>query len=130
MHTYEELADLIFPEVTKTVADLEKEYPERKLPEGAAVTRFAPSPTGFLHTGSLFTALIAYTVAHQSKGVYYFRLEDTEQKREVEGSGKELVEQLEIFGAKQNEGYFGDHEEGQYGPYVQSKRADVYKVCI
>ncbi len=130
MHTYEELADLIFPEVTKTVADLEKEYPERKLPEGAAVTRFAPSPTGFLHTGSLFTALIAYTVAHQSKGVYYFRLEDTDQKREVEGSGKELVEQLEIFGVKQNEGYFGDHEEGQYGPYVQSKRADVYKVCI
>ena len=130
MHTYEELADLIFPDVTKTVADLEKEYPERDLPEGAEVTRFAPSPTGFLHTGSLFTSLIAYTVAKQSGGVYYFRLEDTDQKREIEGSGKELCDQLKVFGVVQNEGYFGDHEEGKYGPYVQSKRAEIYKVCI
>lgn len=130
MHTNEELAELIFPNITETVEDLEKRYPARKLPEGAEVTRFAPSPTGFLHTGSLFTALIAYKIAKQSKGVYFFRLEDTDQKREIAGSGKELVEQLEAFGVTQNEGYFGDCEKGDYGPYVQSKRSDIYKICI
>ena len=81
MHTYEDLANLIFPDITETVEDLEKRYPPRNLDEGSEVTRFAPSPTGFLHTGSLFTALIAYTIAHQSNGVYFFRLEDTDQKR-------------------------------------------------
>ena len=130
MHTYEDLANLIFPDITETVEDLEKRYPPRNLGEGSEVTRFAPSPTGFLHTGSLFTALIAYTIAHQSNGVYFFRLEDTDQKREIEGSGKELCDQLKRFGVVQNEGYFGDHEEGNYGPYVQSKRADIYKTCI
>ncbi len=130
MHTNEELAELIFPEITETVEDLEKRYPARDLPEGAEVTRFAPSPTGFLHTGSLFTALIAYKIAKQSKGVYFFRLEDTDQKREISGSGKELVDQLEAFGVVQNEGYFGDTEKGNYGPYVQSKRGEIYKVCI
>lgn len=130
MHTNEELAELIFPDVTETVADLEKRYPARDLPKGAEVTRFAPSPTGFLHTGSLFTAMIAYKMAKQSNGVYFFRLEDTDQKREIAGSGKELVDQLSAFGIEQNEGYFGDHEEGNYGPYVQSKRSNIYKVCI
>ena len=128
--TYSELADLIFPDVTGTIEDLEKRYPKRNLKEGAMVTRFAPSPTGFLHTGSLFTALVAYTVSKQSGGVYFFRLEDTDQKREIEGSGKELVDQLKYFGVVQDEGYFGDHEEGIYGPYVQSKRADIYKIVI
>ena len=80
MSTLKELADLIFPDVKQTVSDLEKRYPERKLPSGAEVTRFAPSPTGFLHTGSLFTALVAYKFAKQTKGVYFFRLEDTDQK--------------------------------------------------
>jgi len=130
MHTNEDLAELIFPNVTETVADLEKRYPPRKLPQGAEVTRFAPSPTGFLHTGSLFTALIAYKIAKQSHGVYFFRLEDTDQKREIAGSGKELVEQLETFGIVQDEGYFGDTEKGEYGPYVQSERSNIYKVCI
>lgn len=130
MSNYEHLAELIFPDVTKTVEDLEKEYPERDLPEGAYVTRFAPSPTGFLHTGSLFTALVAYTVAKQSGGVYFFRLEDTDQKREIAGSGLELVEQLAYFGVKQDEGYLGDHEEGKYGPYVQSKREGIYRIVI
>ena len=130
MHTLNDLAELIFPDVKLTVEDLEKRYPERKLAEGAEVTRFAPSPTGFLHTGSLFTALVAYKVAKQSHGVYYFRLEDTDQKREVEGSGLDLINQLKEFGVVQDEGYFGDHEEGNYGPYVQSKRGDIYKICI
>ena len=130
MHTLNDLAELIFPDVKLTVEDLEKRYPERKLADGAEVTRFAPSPTGFLHTGSLFTALVAYKVAKQSHGVYYFRLEDTDQKREVEGSGLDLINQLKEFGVVQDEGYFGDHEEGNYGPYVQSKRGDIYKICI
>ena len=130
MATNKELADLIFPDVTETIKDLEKRYPVRNLPEGAHVTRFAPSPTGFLHTGSLFTALIAYRFAKQSNGVYYFRLEDTDQKREIEGTGLDLVRQLKNFSVVADEGYYGDHEEGIYGPYVQSKRADIYKIVI
>lgn len=130
MYTLEDLANLIFPDITETIEDLSKRYPERNLKEGAKVTRFAPSPTGFLHTGSLFTALVAQKVAKQSGGVYYTRLEDTDTKREVEGSGKELLDQLAIFNVISDEGYLGDHEEGKYGPYQQSKRADIYKVVI
>ena len=129
MTTYD-LAELIFPEITETIEDLEKRYPERDLPEGAEVTRFAPSPTGFLHTGSLFTSLVGYKVAKQSRGVFYTRLEDTDTKREIEGSGKELLDQLAVFDVVPNEGYLGDKEEGNYGPYTQSKRADIYKVVI
>lgn len=130
MATNKELADFIFPDVKETVKDLEKRYPVRQLPEGAEVTRFAPSPTGFLHTGSLFTALIAYRFAKQSNGVYYFRLEDTDQKREIAGTGLDLVKQLANFGIVADEGYYGDHEEGIYAPYVQSKRAEIYKIVI
>ena len=132
MHTNEELADLIFPDIHETVEDLEKRYPPRNLPEGALVTRFAPSPTGFLHTGSLFTALIAYYVAHMTHGVYFFRLEDTDQKREIKGSGNELVDQLAWFGLKQDEGFMGEgrDEQGNYGPYVQSHRGHIYDIVI
>lgn len=130
MYTNEDLANLIFPEVTQTLNDLDKLYPERNLKDGAEVTRFAPSPTGFLHTGSLFTALVAQKVANQSEGVFFTRLEDTDTKREVEGSGKELLDQLAVFNVIPNEGYFGDYEKGQYGPYQQSKRAEIYKVVI
>lgn len=130
MYTFEDLANLIFPDITETISDLEKRYPERNLPEGAEVTRFAPSPTGFLHTGSLFTALVAQKVATQTQGVFYTRLEDTDTKREIEGSGKELLDQLAVFNVAPNEGYLGDHESGDYGPYTQSARADIYKVVI
>lgn len=130
MATTLDLAELIFPEVTTTVEELEKRYPERVLPEGAFVTRFAPSPTGFLHTGSLFTAMIGHKLAKQSGGVFYIRLEDTDTKREIEGSGLQLLKQLEAFGIVPDEGYFGDHESGNYGPYCQSNRADIYKVYI
>ena len=129
MKTYEDLANYIFPEISETIADLEKKYPARKLPEGAEVTRFAPSPTGFLHLGSLFTSLVAHKVAKDSKGVFYLRLEDTDTKREVEGSGDELVRQLSYFGIDPKEGYLG-HDVGDYGPYKQSERAYIYKVCI
>jgi glutamyl/glutaminyl-tRNA synthetase len=107
MHTIEELADLIFPDVKLTVQDLEKKYPPRNLPEGAQVTRFAPSPTGFLHTGSLFTAMVSSKCAWQSKGVFFMRLEDTDQKREIEGSGEDLIDQMKIFGIQPDEGYLG-----------------------
>ncbi len=130
MLTNKELANLIFPDVIGTVEELEKKYPNRNLPEGAEVTRFAPSPTGFLHTGSLFTSMICHKVANQSKGVFYVRLEDTDTKRGIAGSGEQLLSQLKIFGIVPDEGYFGDHEKGNYGPYVQSARADIYRIVI
>ena len=130
MITNKQLADLIFPNVTETIEDLERRYPPRNLPEGAEVTRFAPSPTGFLHTGSLFTSMICRKVASQTNGVFYIRLEDTDTKREIAGSGKQLLEQLNIFGVNPDEGYLGNSEKGDYGPYIQSKRADIYCVVI
>ena len=130
MVTNKELAELIFPDVKETIEDLEKRYPPRNLPEGAEVTRFAPSPTGFLHTGSLFTSMICRKVASQSGGIFYIRLEDTDTKREIAGSGEQLLEQLHVFNTDPDEGYFGNYEKGDYGPYIQSKRADIYKVVI
>ena len=130
MVTDKELAQLIFPEVTETIEDLEKRYPSRNLPKDAEVTRFAPSPTGFLHTGSLFTSMICHKVANQTNGVFYVRLEDTDTKREIQGSGEELLKQLKLFNIVPDEGYLGDHESGKYGPYIQSQRADIYKVVI
>ncbi len=126
----EKLANLIFPEITKTLSDLEKEYPPRTLKAGAEVTRFAPSPTGFLHTGSLFTAMVAKTCAVQSEGVFFVRLEDTDTKREVEGAGESLLKEMKLFDVFPHEGYMGNKEEGKYGPYKQSERADIYKTVI
>lgn len=128
--TYQELADYIFPDVTETIEDLEKRFPKRNLAENALVVRFAPSPTGFLHLGSLFTSLINNKVAKDTKGVFFVRLEDTDTKREISGSAKELIDQLAYFNIIPDEGYLGDHEKGNYGPYQQSKRAHIYRVCI
>lgn len=130
MITNQQLADLIFPEITETIADLEKRFPPRNLPEGAEVTRFAPSPTGFLHTGSLFTSLVCRKVASQTNGIFFVRLEDTDTKREIAGSGEQLLEQMHIFGINPDEGYLGGHEKGQYGPYIQSQRAKIYAIVI
>ena len=130
MISNKELANIIFPDIKETIEDLEKRYPARKLKEGAEVTRFAPSPTGFLHTGSLFTSMICRKVASQTGGIFYVRLEDTDTKREIQGSGEQLLSQLKVFNVVPDEGYLGDHEEGKYGPYIQSKRADLYKVAI
>ena len=99
-----ELANLIFPHINRTIDDLEKLYPPRDLKEGAKVTRFAPSPTGFLHTGSLFTSLVASKIARDSGGVFYIRLEDTDTKREIEGSATKLLVQLHQFGITPDEG--------------------------
>ncbi len=125
-----ELAELIFPDVHDTIEDLEKRYPKRNLAQGCEVTRFAPSPTGFLHTGSLFTSLICHKVAKDSNGVFYVRLEDTDTKREIQGSGEELLKQLHLFGIDPSEGYLGNSQKGEYGPYIQSERAYIYKVVI
>ena len=130
MITNKDLAELIFPNIKETIDDLEKRYPPRNLKEGAEVTRFAPSPTVFLHTGSLFTSMICCKVASQSGGVFYIRLEDTDTKREIAGSGEQLLEQLHIFGVDPDEGYLGNSEKGNYGPYVQSKRAQIYCTVI
>lgn len=130
MVTNKEIAELIFPDIKETIEDLEKRYPNRNLPEGAEVTRFAPSPTGFLHTGSLFTSMICHKVARDTNGVFYVRLEDTDTKREIQGSGEQLLEQLHLFGIIPDEGYLGNKQIGNYGPYIQSQRADLYKVVI
>ena len=125
-----ELAYLIFPDVHDTVEDLEVKYPVRRLKEGACVTRFAPSPTGFLHTGALFTSLVNKILAHQTGGRFFLRIEDTDQKREVKGSVKLFTEELKAFGLEPDEGVIAEgKEEGFYGPYTQSKRADIYKIC-
>ncbi len=131
MVTYKELADYIFPDIKETLEDLENKYPARNLSEDAMVTRFAPSPTGFLHTGSLFTSLISYRFAKQTNGVFFIRLEDTDTKREIEGSGADLVRQLAYFDIIPDEGYIDDTKElGNYGPYKQSERANIYKAVI
>lgn len=131
MATCNELANIIFPNISKTIEDLEKIYPKRTLNEGAMVTRFAPSPTGFLHTGSLFSSFVSYRFAKQSGGIFYIRLEDTDTKREIEGSAESLIEQLAVFDIIPDEGYFGENKElGIYGPYKQSMRSELYNVCI
>jgi len=122
------IADKIFPNVHLTLEDLDNKYPPRSLKEGAMVTRFAPSPTGFLHTGSLFTSLVSYRFAKQTDGVFFLRLEDTDQKREIRGSGDKVVEQLETFGVVPDESFLD--EETPYGPLVQSERKDIYHAVI
>ena len=118
MANYIDLANLIFPNITKTIDDLERIYPKRDLPEGAMVTRFAPSPTGFLHTGSLFTSLVSARYAKQSGGVFYIRLEDTDTKREIAGSGESLIEQLAVFDVIPDEGYMLKRDEQLYSEAV------------
>ena len=125
---YQLLADLLFPNVTKTREELEKEYPARSLPEGAKVTRFAPSPTGFVHFGGLFPATVGERLAHQSGGVFYLRIEDTDAKREVPGAAEGLVRTLANYGVNFDEGMTLEGEKGAYGPYKQSLRRDIYHV--
>lgn len=126
----ETLADLIFPDITETIEDLEKRFPKRDLKDGAEVTRFAPSPTGFLHIGGLFGSLIDMTVANQSGGKFIFRIEDTDKKREVENGVHDLITQMRAFNIINDEGVTSETEEiGDYGPYKQSEREYIYKVC-
>lgn len=121
---YLKLADLLFPDVDKNVDYYEAQYPARDLPEGAAVTRFAPSPTGFVHFGGLFPVLVGERLAHQSGGVFYLRIEDTDSKREVEGAENDIIKAFESFGIKFDESVVHG---GKYGPYRQSDRRDIYR---
>jgi glutamyl-tRNA synthetase len=124
------LAETLFPNLNTTIQDLELQYPARTLKTGAEVVRFAPSPTGFLHTGSLFTALVARTLASQTEGVFFLRLEDTDKQREVIGSDVTLLEQMKTFDVYPDEGFLGTQEKGPYGPYRQSDRASIYQTVI
>ena len=128
MTNFKELADLLFPDIDKTPDYYEKLYPPRNLGEGARVTRFAPSPTGFLHLGNLFTCTVAYKTAKATNGVFYVRVEDTDQKRKVDGAVEIMLEGLKSFGITANEGVMIDgSQKGSYGPYIQSERKDIYQ---
>ena len=120
---YKDLADLLYPNITKTIDDLEKMYPERNLPEGAQVTRFAPSPTGRMHLGNLYASFIPEVIARQTNGVFIVRIEDTDQKRKIENGIELGINDLEHFN------YIVDENPivgGNYGPYIQSERLEIY----
>ena len=121
------LADLLFPHIDKTHDDYAALYPPRKLPQGARVTRLGPSPTGFIHLGNLYGAFADERLAHQSGGVFYLRIEDTDEKREVEGAVEAILSALDYFGLHFDEGATLDGDSGEYGPYYQSQRALIYQ---
>src|SRR5574344_105405 len=123
----EELAELLFPNITKTREYYEKKYPERNLKEGAMVTRYGPSPTGSVHLGNLFSAFCDMVYARQSGGVFFLRIEDTDQKREIEGGILNITTVLNEFAITPREGYsYG----GEYGPYIQSERTEIYQTYV
>ncbi len=125
---YKKLSELLFPHIDKTIADYEVIYPKRNLGEEAKITRFAPSPTGFLHIGGLFASLISERIAHQSGGKFILRIEDTDKKREVDDGVSKIIEGLKAFGITIDEGFVDfDTESGDYGPYKQSERAAIYQ---
>ena len=128
MTDFKELAQLLFPNITKAPQDMEDMYPPRALKEGARVTRFAPSPTGFLHFGNLFTCMVSYKTAKTTDGVFYVRVEDTDQKRKVDGAIDVMLKGLSVYGINADEGVVGDEKEiGDYGPYYQSARVEIYQ---
>lgn len=121
------LAELLFPDVKDSIEDLEKRYPERALPEGARVTRFAPSPTGYLHIGAFYTALVNLLTAKASGGTSYLRIEDTDKKREIDDGVSAIINGFKKLGVEFSEGVTGfGTESGDYGPYTQSKRVGIY----
>ena len=129
--THKDLANLIFPNITKTIQDYENLYPTRNLEENAIVTRFAPSPTGFVHMGSLLASFIESKAAKDTNGVFYLRIEDTDGKREVENGIEGIINDLKNFKIDIDEGVISQNEEkGNYGPYIQSKRKEIYHAFI
>ena len=124
---YKDLAELIFPDA-KDISYYEEKYPRRDLPEGAAVVRIGPSPTGNVHIGTIYQAVIARKMANQTNGVFFMRVEDTDQKREVENGINQIIESLTKFDLEPDEGMISETEsKGPYGPYRQSMRGDIYK---
>ena len=124
---YNILAELLFPNIDKSPEDYEKIYPKRNLPEGAKVTRLGPSPTGFIHLGNLYGAFVDERLAHQSGGVFYLRIEDTDDKRFVDGAVKIIIDSLRFFGINFDEGAGLNGDTGAYGDYTQSRRGDIYE---
>lgn len=124
---YKQLAESLFPDVTTTVDDLEARYPARDLAEGAMITRLGPSPTGFIHIGNLYGALIDERLAHQSGGRFLLRIEDTDDKRKVEGAEALIIRAMEYFGIHFDEGVTLSGDKGDYGPYHQSERVEIYQ---
>lgn len=124
---YKELSQLIYPEITKTPEDYEAMYPPRNLPEGAMVTRLGPSPTGFIHLGNLYGAFVDERLAHQSGGVFYLRIEDTDDKRFVENAVETVISSLGFFDIKFDEGVTEHGDVGAYGDYTQSHRGEIYR---
>ncbi len=125
---YHALAQLLFPHLTASPEEILARYPARQLPEGARITRMAPSPTGFMHLGNLYGALVDERLAHQSGGVFYLRIEDTDKKREVAGGVATILDAFSAFGLPFDEGVSAQGETGIYGPYRQSLRAEIYQV--
>lgn len=124
---YNKLADMLFPDVKKSPEEYEAMFPARSLPEGAKVTRLGPSPTGFIHLGNLFGAFADERLAHQSGGIFLLRIEDTDDKRYVEGAVDIIINSLKFFGINFDEGATETGETGDYGSYVQSKRGPIYQ---
>ena len=125
---YQKLSDILFPDVTDTPEMLEERFPSRNAPEGAVITRMAPSPTGFVHLGNLVQGLTSERMAHQSGGVLFLRVEDTDAKREVPGAVEVLINTLKHYGIQFDEGATIDGDSGNYGPYRQRQRAGIYHV--
>ena len=125
---YKALADLLFPHVTETPEEVDARFPARQLPEGAVVSRMAPSPTGFVHLGNLVQGTISERMSHQSGGVLFLRVEDTDAKREVAGAVEILIDTLKHYGINFDEGATHDGDNGVYGPYRQRQRAAIYHV--
>ena len=125
---YEKLAELLFPHIDKTPEEIEAMYPPRELPEGAKVTRLGPSPTGFIHLGNLYGAFVDERLAHQSGGTFYLRIEDTDDKRYVEGAVETITSALKFFDINFDEG--AEMEGGAYGPYYQSQRGEIYQTFV
>ena len=124
---YKELSELIYPSQAHTPEDYEAMYPARDLPEGAMVTRLGPSPTGFIHLGNLYGAFVDERLAHQSGGVFYLRIEDTDDKRFVENAVETIIGSLDFFDIRFDEGVTGSGDIGQYGDYTQSHRGEIYR---
>ena len=124
-----EISNLLFPNVKESKEEILKKYPQRKLKEGELVLRFAPSPTGFIHIGNIYTSLVGYILTKRSNGIFILRIEDTDKVREVENGVTQIVDGLKNFGIEFDEGMINETEsKGEYGPYVQSQRGDIYKV--
>ena len=131
MDVNRELADLLMPDVDCDIQKWELLYPDRRLDKDSCVTRFAPSPTGFLHIGGVYTALVSKRIANQSNGVFILRIEDTDKKREVKNGVLQLIDQLKEFNITFDEGMKTGHEcNGDYGPYIQSARKGIYHTFV